>query len=427
MTSPRRFERDLPELLADLYVGGLPDYRDDLVRQTAATRQRPAWTFPERWLPMDLTMRRPPFAVVPWRLIGVALLAVALIAAALFVGSQQRRVPPPFGPARNGSIIFSKNGDLFTRDTASGVSRLILGGAEVDTEPGYSPDGLQLAFLRAAANQSYLTVSDGDGSHVRRVLDAPLDQNSWAQWAPDSRHLGVVTLYDGRNRFVLASTDGQPAAVAQIGDLVPIDFQFRPPDGREVAVRALDHGIVDIYLMNADGSNLRKLGLQEASDAGFGWQMDLHGISWSPTGDRMAYNVVSPDPYRPDHPNRLRVHVLTIATKQDVELPAPDLPDLQQAWASWSPDGTQILVQRFNWDKGWLGVLPSDGSTSGRDLGTPYGGEDSEMDQGWSPDGRTVLLRFNDAHFYAIDVATGAETTLTWPVDKIPDWQRLAP
>ena len=48
MTTAQRFEHELPELLADLYVGGMPDYRDDLLRRTGATRQRPAWSFPLR-------------------------------------------------------------------------------------------------------------------------------------------------------------------------------------------------------------------------------------------------------------------------------------------------------------------------------------------------------------------------------------------
>lgn len=38
MTTPRRFEQDLPALLADLYLAGTPDYRDDIVRQTARVR-----------------------------------------------------------------------------------------------------------------------------------------------------------------------------------------------------------------------------------------------------------------------------------------------------------------------------------------------------------------------------------------------------
>ena len=56
MTSDRRFEQDLPDLMAQLAPRRVPDYRDDIVRQTARTRQRPAWTFPERWLPMDITL-----------------------------------------------------------------------------------------------------------------------------------------------------------------------------------------------------------------------------------------------------------------------------------------------------------------------------------------------------------------------------------
>lgn len=371
---------------------------------------------------MDLTMRRVPVVPVAWRALAVALLILALAAAAIYVGSQ-RRVPPPFGLARNGTIVSSIHGDLYVRNMATGESRLLLGGPDVDSEAGYSPDGQLLAFLRTTDGKPFLTVSDTDGSNVRRAWDAPLSSDNWAQWAPDSRHLGVVTSVDGRNRFVLASTDGGPAQIADMGDLAPIDFQFRPPDGREIAVRALDHGILDIYLMNTDGSNLRKLGLANTSNSGFGWQMDLHGISWSPTGDRLAYNVVNRD--SPSEPDHLRIHVLTIATLHDLTLPAPKIKDLQQAWAAWSPDGTQILFQRFTWEKGWLGLAPADGSSVGRDLGTPLGGDGASMDEAWSPDGKTILLRFNSDHIVSIDVATGVETPISWPVDRIPDWQRL--
>ena len=35
-----------------------PAYLDDVLAQAAATRQRPRWTFPGRWLPMDTAIRR---------------------------------------------------------------------------------------------------------------------------------------------------------------------------------------------------------------------------------------------------------------------------------------------------------------------------------------------------------------------------------
>ena len=67
MTPIDRFERQLPDRLAELAGARTPDYFDDLLAQTARTRQRPAWTFLERWLPMDLATPRAATARIPWR------------------------------------------------------------------------------------------------------------------------------------------------------------------------------------------------------------------------------------------------------------------------------------------------------------------------------------------------------------------------
>jgi hypothetical protein len=176
--------------------------------------------------------------------------------------------------------------------------------------------------------------------------------------------------------------------------------------------------------MNVDGTNPRKLGL--ARDSGFPSDADLQGASWSPTGAQLAYNVADRD--GPSGLDRFRVRVLTIETMLDVPYPAPADPDIRQAWPMWSPDGRMILVQRFTKDEGWLAILPADGSPAVRELGprVPFD-DDTRMDEGWSPDGRIILLRFDDDHFYAIDVATGQKTSVTWPVDRIPDWRRVAP
>ena len=59
MTTPTRIERELPGILGDLSAGPAPDYLNDVFGRTGRMRQRPAWTFPERWLPMaDITRSR---------------------------------------------------------------------------------------------------------------------------------------------------------------------------------------------------------------------------------------------------------------------------------------------------------------------------------------------------------------------------------
>ena len=98
MTTERRLERDLPQILGDLAMGPYPDYIDDVLATTAQRRQRPAWTFPERWLPMDIATERVVTTALPWRQLGVlALIALLVVSAiAAYVGSQPR-LPAPFG------------------------------------------------------------------------------------------------------------------------------------------------------------------------------------------------------------------------------------------------------------------------------------------------------------------------------------------
>jgi hypothetical protein len=119
MTAPTRLEHDLPRLLAQLADGTRPDYRDSLVEAVGRTRQRPAWTFPGRWLPMDLATERltpqAAFRVPITLLIVIALVAAALVAIAV---ASRPHVPAPFGPARNGQVVFGANGDLYRIDEA---------------------------------------------------------------------------------------------------------------------------------------------------------------------------------------------------------------------------------------------------------------------------------------------------------------------
>ena len=90
MSSSERYERRLPELLDELAAPRTPAYFDDILGQVGRTRQRPGWTFPERWLPMSAVSERLAAAPrVPLRAVVVA--ALLLLAA--------RRRPSPSSPA----------------------------------------------------------------------------------------------------------------------------------------------------------------------------------------------------------------------------------------------------------------------------------------------------------------------------------------
>ena len=94
MTANERMNAHLADLMHDL-AGSAVEPLDEVLRQTARIRQRPAWTFRERWLPMtDITARPFPFSNRPI-LVALALLLVltlVVVAAGLW---RQPDVPLP--------------------------------------------------------------------------------------------------------------------------------------------------------------------------------------------------------------------------------------------------------------------------------------------------------------------------------------------
>lgn len=87
----------MDRVLADwLHEGPESGPREGLERSLAATRrvgQRPGWTLPERWIPMELTMARARVQRPVLVIVVVALLTAALVAAALVIGTQPQQPP----------------------------------------------------------------------------------------------------------------------------------------------------------------------------------------------------------------------------------------------------------------------------------------------------------------------------------------------
>jgi virginiamycin B lyase len=106
MTAFDRIEPRIPELMEEFGPAKVPDYFDDMLRQTARTRQRPAWSSFERWLPKGVIDRTDTIRQVPWRPIAIAavLIVAAATAVALIAGTERRPPPLPFGPTSRAQV-----------------------------------------------------------------------------------------------------------------------------------------------------------------------------------------------------------------------------------------------------------------------------------------------------------------------------------
>jgi Tol biopolymer transport system component len=191
-----------------------------------------------------------------------------------------------WGPAHAGPEIYVMNLD------GSGQRNLTRHPAN-DVHPVWSPDGRKIAFVRRIGFpgpiaplggfrlrfRNYLYVVNADGSGLRRLTRDPLYGVVLPTWASDGR-----TLRFGRN---LVSADG--SGKSRLRRQIPIAGTWSP-DGRKIAfVRAFRRGSpfanYDVYLMNADGSGVRRLTRSKAYDGDPAWSPDGRWIAFRSARD----------------------------------------------------------------------------------------------------------------------------------------------
>ena len=435
MTSTERFERDLPRLLENLAEPQTPDYLDDLFWQTAHTSQRAAWSFLERWLPMLEIARRPVVGQMPWRPVAVLALIVLALVGSLVLAGAQRPLPPPFGPAANGLIAHSKDGDIYTYDPRTGVSRAIVTGSGYDVDPIWSADGTRLVFRRSLGEAGdTLFVVRPDGGGLRELSPDHLSDVRSYEISPNGALVAIVADVKGIPSLFIAESDGGGIRRLETGTIV-WGATFRPTgsDILFVGPHGVDGSYSGLYLIDPDGTNIRTL-IEPRVDANF--EGDAH---WSPDGTRIAYSRWEPGVLQDD----LRVHVMSADGTGDVIVGHAEGSRWEGGmwWTggpSWSPDGRKLLIQRNpGTGQGKYATHPSrpvvvtvDGSAPDVLIRFEISHLGSQV--GWSPDGSVIQATPIDDNGTTLqqliwDPLTGDSRTAPWAANSYPSWQRVAP
>ena len=428
MTSTGRLERELPALLEYLAEPQTPDYFDDLFWQTAHTSQRSAWTIPERWLPMLQIARQPVVAQPPWRAIGLLILLVGALAAGLVLAGAQHKLPPLTGPASNGLVAFSRNGDILTFDPRTTVASVVIGGPAIDSDPIWSQDGTRLLFRRQApdtAGADFLMVARANGSGVKQLTPEPMPGLASYILSPDGRTAAFTADVKGAPALFVSDSDGRSIHRLEIGSF-PFGASFDPTGSRILFVGAqgVDWSYSGLYLIDVDGTNLTTL-VQPTMYA------PMEGLArWSPDGSLIAYGRWEPNQSRVQS----RVHVIAADGTGD-----RIVGHLEGVWYEalhgWSPDGRRISIERSTAPADSPGVawepviVALDGVTP--DLTVRFRTKEGWRDD-WAPDGTAIQVQPKDADGNGLqqllwNASTGTSQPAPWAADSYPAWQRVAP
>jgi Tol biopolymer transport system component len=413
MSTTDRVERDLTAWFGETAAPRTPDYTDDILRQTAHSRQRPRWTFPERWLPMSvITFGRVTLRPVPWRAVGllVALGLLLAVAAALYVGSPQR-LPPPFGTAANGLVAYEKGGDIYAVDPTTNARRAVVVGSAVEGQPSYSLDGTRLAFVRTTGTGKVIVVADASGGNQVEIPMTPLADVGNLAWSPDGRWIAAPA-GDG-DTSTLWIVDTVARAASKIDGLALDDegLYWRPPDGRQLMVTARESTGLRFALVSPSDGTIELL-----PPVGYlGGQFRPAG--WTPDGSRFAYAA---------DPTNGEVHVLDADGRHDIVI-QPSMKGDGTRYPRLSNDGRRILVMEGGPDgKTWLSVAPSDGSKPAIRISDLYP-DGIGTHYIWSPDDSMIEFEPNMGPHVLLDPAGGPTSAPPWVTEGAESWQRRAP
>ena len=409
-----------------------PDYLNDILARTRRTRQRPAWTSIERWLPVDISayrsgMIRP----LPWRTVTAFVILALLVAVLVAVAVASRRpLPPPYGLAANGPLVLSVDGDLYAVEPGSWKSHPIISGGKFDFGATYSRDGSKIMFLRADRPIAdgtdpllTLAVANADGTGIRE-LTSPLLALDWLDWSPDGSQIVFVAASDGERGVIhVANTDGSGVMALDLG-LHAHFVTWLPPDGREIVFRSEPTSgspqDVGIYAVRPDGTGLRMLSHERPNN-----EFDYQSLTASPDGRWLSFTRWFGD-------GRPRVFLLDVASGDERILPTA-AGMAQRGGAAFSPDGKTIAYAQIDPVGTFQAVVaPLDGSNTGVPIGptghgTPAGGEIG-VSLAFSPDGTALIERLgadDDSTYWWLPIDGSAGSVIGAGSFAFFDVQRL--
>lgn len=261
--------------------------------------------------------------------------------------------PAASGSGEDGWIAFYSdrdgNSEIYIMNAdGSDQHRLTFNQSE-ESSPVWSPDGSQVAFIsdrddpdagKCLPNcfyQIYVIRADGSGEH--KLVETELS-TLHPDWHPDGTKLSFDTEFNLKGDIYVLNADGSDLHLL-IQDGFWADWS---PDGTQIVFASRRDGNVEIYVADADGSNQRRLTENKRLD---------YFPAWSPDGQRIAFATVE----------QKQIYIMDADGSNERQL--TDQGRCEDP--AWSPDGTHIVFQSSSAGNFEIYTIDVEGVLRGRD------------------------------------------------------------
>jgi serine/threonine-protein kinase len=338
-----------------------------------------------------------------WILGGVILLALIVGAVALFgqgggIGAVAEATSTPTEePATNTPSP--------TDTPAPSLTATDVPPTPTETPP---PGGQWIALVSGPGISANLWLMPVDGrpdGSDRTMLTESGFNNHGPRWSPDGKQIVFRGDAPGAKAAIfLANADGS-GEVQMLTDGTSNDTEPAwSPDGSQIVFASDREGTYDIYIMNADGSDVHRITFGGSAE---------RSPNWSPDGNSIVY--VSNEKGGND------IYVILVDGREQTRLTENVVTDYNPIW---SPDGSKIVYiseARGNPD---IWIMNADGSDVTQ-LTTDLA---ADLVPGWSPDGDKILFiskRQGNGDLWVMNVDGSNQEALTFTEDDESEavWQ----
>ena len=258
----------------------------------------------------------------------------------------------------------SGDGEIYLINPDGKRVRRLTKDPEYDSAPAWSPDGKKITFTSfrdlhrpGGVILAELYVMNADGTNPINLTQSPEKLDSVSSWSPDGKQIAFTSAVPLKwnnelrwNIWVMEADGGNPR------NLTNHDAEDRSPDwspdGKQIAFASdrnrdweFENNVIgnwEVFVMNADGTNLINLTNHLATD---------DSPDWSPDGKRIAF-ISNRD-------ENSEVYVMNADGTNPINLtnhPAAD------SSPTWSPEGLRIAFST-NRDGDWeVYVMNADGT-----------------------------------------------------------------